>query len=169
PLAADRRRHPREPPPALRRPRRAARVGTVDVAADRLAVARSPPSPAADQDALPVPADDRADRACVVPHLRLDAPLPLLRARPSAVGPVGAQRHADRRPDHEDRRRLLPLDGDRRHLLPLVLRRRTHERRSPLLGRRRTRAQTARPLVALSCVLAVETRPTADFPPPEWV
>src|SRR5581483_12509241 len=71
--------------------------------------------------------------------------VPLLRARPPPVGHVRPRGHADRRPHDEDRRQLLPVDDHRRDLLPLVRRRRTHQRRSPLLGRRRERAQAPRP------------------------
>src|SRR5207248_11539628 len=63
PLASDRRRHAARSPTALCRPRRAPRVGAVDVAADLLAAPRGPPGPAPDEDALPVPADDRPHRA----------------------------------------------------------------------------------------------------------
>src|SRR5439155_13245533 len=100
-----------------------------------------------------------------VPHLRLHAAVPLLRARAPPVRDLGPHRHADVGPHHEDRGRLLSLDRDRRHLLPLVQRRGEDQRRGPLLGRRRARAQTARSVVARAIPASPATPPSTRTAP----
>ena len=132
PLAGRRQRLRLERAAALRRARPRGRVGADHVDAGVRAAARAA-LPAGGPDALPVPAVGHPHRPRRLADLRRRDRVPLLRRRAPGLGRHRHRRPADRRHGDEDRRGLLPLDGDHRAVRPV-----RHQ------GRRRTTAPRAR-------------------------